>query len=246
MEMSENIFDFIKKFLGENFNIVEESVDINTQLEYLEFSRRNVQNDNLQAPATCTEILYAEHADITDKRHALVNLAACDTVESYRMLEKYAAECSAEMTDWAKIALRESRLFMESSLLEQKQVIVATGLGGKDSKLRFHAVFRTKINQDFTEFQQNVFKREVEFFVHDFGGELEEIEFKGYIASVLVLMPITKAIKAFLPATIEEINKYGNFLHTDIMMNNVKKYTFDEIEKFFNEQDKEKNKEIEL
>jgi hypothetical protein len=56
------------------------------------------------------------------------------------------------LKDWAALSLQESRMTLESSLLDENQVIISTGLGGKAKKLRYFAVIAAKRRENFSEF----------------------------------------------------------------------------------------------
>ena len=60
------------------------------------------------------------------------------------------------LTDWAYMALMESRIMLESELSEEKQIYISTGLGGKGRKLRFYLLLQTNENKPFLDYQRNV------------------------------------------------------------------------------------------
>ena len=70
------------------------------------------------------------------KRRILSIFAVSKDVKSYRRLERYVQSPDPELTDWAYMALMESRIMLESELSEEKQIYISTGLGGKGRKLR--------------------------------------------------------------------------------------------------------------
>ena len=117
--------------LPENFSILEEQIDVDLQMEYFELARSTREEDEIEGLIkTAPDLLYSEESTFELKKKTLVGLAGIDDVEAFRIIEKFHKESSEELKSWAVLALQESRMVLQSSLLEEQQVFISTGLGG--------------------------------------------------------------------------------------------------------------------
>ena len=228
--------------LPENFSILEEQIDIEVQMRYFEYSREN--RDKLDA-ADCfenREELFADDVPEERKKEILSAIAVYDDVKAYRTLEKFVTQSSGELKQWGILAFQENRMLLQSSLLDEQQVFISTGLGGKGKKLRYFVVF---LNQDpnshLNETQQQLLKDELIFTLKNQNGEFESMDFSEGFSSALVMLPLTAEIRTFFQGVVDECNQYGGFLQEDLIVTNVKILSRGEILQLLHQ----KNKEVE-
>lgn len=234
---SENIFDKLRELAGQingNINIMENQVDINVQIEYFKYSKK-VKND-LDKDELLNNIndLFNEEKTLSEKKHFLSQLASIDDVKAFRAIEKYVSNPGIILKNWSLMAYQESRMLLESSLLDENQIFISTGLGGKGSKLRYFIVLFTKSGEKFNKVQQKVIRNEFEYILDKSEAEIEEVTFSKKYSSLMVLLPITSAIHSMLKAAIDECNQYGGFIKENFIITNVKKLTEEEITTFLN------------
>jgi hypothetical protein len=123
-------------------------------------------------------------------------------------------------------------------LLDEEQVFISTGLGGKGEKLRYFIVGKLKLGDKFTESQKKIIKTEFNHFFKNRNSELEKIRFINGFFTITALIPISETISEVIAPTIKEINQYGDFLHTDYLVTNVKFLSEKEITAYFNKKEK--------
>jgi len=248
-------FNRFQKFLNEaegEFHILEHQVPIETQMEYFKYSNRLrshrrpekselVVNErefeqfvsDLQNPATPTD----------DKKRILAALAVSKQVKAYRILENYLQTVDKELTDWAFMALMESRIVLESEFTDEKLIYISTGLGGKGKKLRFYVLLLSNTGQPFLDYQQKVVEREFAYTLAKEDGEIEQLIFKMNYIEMLILVPFHANITKILEHVINECNQYGDFVSNTVTLTNVKKLSDNEITQIINKHDK-KSKNI--
>ncbi len=229
----ENIYNDIQKIfddLPENFNILEEQIDLDVQMAYFEHSKLMKERREEKDYLAEGEKLFSRDTDRDVKKEILVGLAGVDDVKAYRMIEKFLKHAKKEMRSWAVLAFQENRMLLQTSLLDEKQYFISTGLGGKDKKLRYYVVF---INRDrnglLSATQQKLLKDELVFALKADEGEFETIDFSEGFSSAQVLLPVTCDIKQVFSNVVEECNQYGDFLEEDMIITNVKVLTRSEI-----------------
>ena len=227
--------------IPDNFNILEEQIDIDEQFRYFEISRKLRENKEAGTgiPENIDE-LYSSEITAERKRELLVLLALVPDVKAYRLLEDYIPKADNVVRNWAVLALHESRMLLQSSLLDEKQVFISTGLGGRGKNLRYYVVFITNTpDKMLKKSQQKLLKDELIFALKREKGEFESIDFSLGFASSLLLLPLKADMKEIFAGIINECNQFGNFLAEDIILTNVKILSRSEIIDFINSKEEE-------
>lgn len=240
---SENIYFKIRELFGhipDNLNILQEQINIDLQMEYYELAgKRKHGSENEPFYGNRNELLSPDFP-VEDKKELLVHLAAVEKIEVYRLIEKYLENPDPELKDWAMLALQENRMLLETRLLDQDQIFISTGLGGKGSLLRYFIVLLSRKRTPFSETQTKVIRSEFEYLLKQNMSELENIQFYDKFVTMNVLIPLHITIKDLFRQGIEECNQYGNFLRTNFMVTNVKSLTAEEIRHFLDKRKRKK------
>ena len=228
----ENLFDKIQEILGNlhgNFNVLEEQIDIDLQLEYFESSKDNKKNIDREETFNERDDLFSDLKTIQQKKSLLVRLASVDKVEAFRTLERYRQNPDPELKDWASLAMHESKMLLEGSLLNENQVFISTGLGGKGQKLRYFAVFLLEVDEVMDDFKQKIIRSEMEYLFKKNGIEMEEIKFQEVLVTLKAVIPIQVQLNQIFEKLIENCNQMGNFLQPNFIVTNVKELSLEEI-----------------
>jgi len=160
----------------------------------------------------------------------LCQLASIDDVSAFRTIEKYVSNAEASLNEWAKLAFQESKMLLQSSLLDEAPLFISTGLGGRGTKLRYFVVVPSKNYKPFTTIQERIIQSELDFTFKRHGAEIENIEFFGYFVTITGLIPLKTGLKDFFAEIIQNCNNLGNFLSYSFLVTNVKKLSLGEIE----------------
>jgi hypothetical protein len=91
----------------------------------------------------------------------------------------------------------------------------------------------------FTEIQTKIIETEFRFFLKKSEGELEQMRFEGEFALGSFLFPLKKNLQNIFRSFIEECNQYGDFLHEDVIITNVKVLSVEEVKKFLKQNETE-------
>lgn len=222
--------------LPEDFNVLEEQIDIELQIAYFDMARKMRAEEMDQSHmARATADLYNAAVDLEEKKRLLVQLAAIDDVEAFRVIEAFHKQADDEIKSWSVLALQESRMVIQSSLLGEQQVFISTGLGGKGQNIRyFVAMMHTDTHTAFNDTQRKLVESEFRFFLSESEGELEEIAFDQQFVTAVFLFPLRQNLHAIFKSFIDECNQFGNFLSEDVIITNVKKLNIEEIKAFIN------------
>lgn len=235
MKEDDNILARIREILGSsstNFSILEHQVDIKVQMEYFEYSKSKGRADNIEKVLSNEHKLYDDDVSLDEKKALLVNLASIDQPEAYRILERYLAKATSELRDWAIMATQESRMLLETQLLDEQQVFISTGLGGKDGKLRYFIVAFSEDEMPFTPSQRKLIESEFSYSLRLNESEVEKLEFYDTYFTLVALVPLSVKVRLPFQKAIDECNSLGRFIKDAFIITNVKEldeFEIDEI-----------------
>lgn len=211
---------------------MEEEVDIKVQKEYFEMARvlNKKHTDLAELSKQYVEninYLFDEATDTEVKKKMLIVLATVDDVTVYRTIENFSKQ-NTPLQKWAIIALQQSRMLLQPiywTILE----FYFHGFGGHGLLLRYFCVFFYRTPGDLQTFQQNILTTETETAIKTAQGSIEHVEFKNDFATMLLLLPLQTDLQPLFAGIIDECNQYGNFLHENMIITNVKKLSEEEI-----------------
>lgn len=232
--------------LPENFSILEEQIEIEVQMKYHEYAKK-LRGKNIQEE--CFEHkddLFLPETQLERKKEILTAIASIDDVKAFRTIERFVGIAKGDLKQWGILALQESRMLIQSSLLDEQQVFISTGLGGKGQKLRYYVVF---INGDehkiLNTTQQKLLKDELVFELKAKEGEFETMDFMEGFSTSLVMLPLQTDIKMIFRNVIDECNQFGNFLSEDMIVTNVKVMSRSEIIQLLHQNKNQKYDDLE-
>lgn len=234
MAQTDNIYDKIQELLGDipgNLTILEQQIDADVQLEYFNYAKNITGDFDPDEVLKNRETIFRHDLTIDDKKHLLVQLANIDSIEAYRTLEKYIHGSPDQLRDWATLALQECKLLLESKLLDESQVLISTGLGGKGLKLRYFTVLLNVHGRSYSSFEQKIISKEVHFFIKKSKGELEYVRFNKELCTILSIIPLQIPVQGLFDELVGECNQYGEFLNPDYIITNVRELTNSQIRK---------------
>jgi len=237
-----NIYNKLKELLdkaGGKYTILEEQVDVDLQMKFYEFSHELAKNKRTSEEIMSdVALLYDTMVELEDKKRILVELSESESVEGFRELERFLKVVDKDIKSWAILSYQHCRIGLESKLLDENKVFISTGLGGKEDKLRYFIAFKTKLNTDFTETQIKIIDNEFSFVYKKNNCVIEEIKYVDQYLTILAIMPVDCVINDVIVSAINEVNLYGDFLHADYLITNVKILEKGDIDYYF----KKKNK----
>ena len=243
-DLLKNLRQMIKEQGIESFHLLEEFVPMEEQMEFFrksDKSRRDVQSFDKDEEIV---ILFSSNQTIDRKKESLIRLSSIPDVNAYRAIETYhSSPQEPELYNWSTMALLGSKIILSSNLSGQQQIYISSGLGGLDKRLRFFGLFASSNREPFTELQQEIIDREFRFQLQQNNIDIEKFEIKDNHFTLLILFPIDAEARESINSTIEEINKYGNFLDTKYLFTNVKVLNDNDIQVYLN---KSINKDIDL
>ncbi|MDP4207766.1 MAG: hypothetical protein Q8928_03020 [Bacteroidota bacterium] len=231
----ENLFRKIQDILGDfkgNLNILEEQIDLNIQVEYYEASKAIKDKVDADQILARKDSLFSSDTSLDEKKILLNSLASIDKTEAFRILEQYHQAPEPELKEWATLAFQESKLLMESSILEENQIVISTGMGGKGHKLRYFIVLLANESSTIDDLQLKIIETELAFLSKKCEAELEEINHSDRFVTIKILISMEVNLYDLFEELVDNCNQFGDFLQQNFIITNVKALTFEEIEHF--------------
>lgn len=249
--MEDNIFDKLREVTGnmsDRLNILEEQIDVKVQLEYFKLSKKIKKEQSKEESIDINNLpkLNTDEFSIEEKKNILIQLAGIDDPKAFRCIEEYLKNTSKELKDWTTLALQESKMLLESSLLDENQIYISTGLGGKGNMLRYFVVLIGEEIDEFADFQQKMISSEFEYALNKNECELENIEFQERFATFMALIPFDVPFQNIFRSALEECNQYGSFLKQNFMVTNVKALSIQEIHDFVDKSELEAKDDLDF
>ena len=161
---------------GSHLNILEEEIDVDVQHQYMDLLEHLIHSGNFKVlredAIVHAQDLFDEAVDDEKKKTLLVLLSMVDDISIYRSIESFQKQ-DTPVKPWATIALQQSRMLIQSNLLDETTVFVSTGLGGHGSLLRYFCVYIANEGVTLQPFQWDIVKKETELVVTQNQGEIE-------------------------------------------------------------------------
>lgn len=240
MEENENIHDKLQELFGKdpgNFNILQRQIDVDLQMKYFDLSRKVKDELDVEEVLNQSENLFEDEISEEEKKDLLAKLASIEDVKAFRIIEEFYADAPESLAEWTALAYQESRMLIESRLLDQNQVLISTGLGGKGEKLRYFVVLLGRTDNYLTDLQKKVIKSEFHYILNKHDSEIEAVNFSESMATIKAVIPMKEPVKAVFEEAVVECNNYGNFLKDNFIITNVKELSFREIKDFLKNKD---------
>lgn len=242
------MFDKLRKIIPDlsKAKVIEGIIDPETHLEYIEFSAKIGKKISDEKVIEDADKIFSDEFDLEDKKELLVLMAKIDDVNIFRKIQKYSEKPDEGLSDWAFIALQESQNLIQSSLLGEEQILISTGLGGKDNKLRFFIIAQTENNEIISEIQKKIIQKEIEFAFNNNDCIVEKLEFGDNFYTIVGLFPFNfDVIEITLRQILEELKNFNINISEKYIITNIKVSNLEQSAKLIREMDqKSKSNEI--
>jgi len=233
VDNEDNILERLREMLGknaDNISILEHQVDFAVQMEYYDLANGLESPGDMESLPEREQELYDTNIDLEQKKKLLVSIARIEKPEAYRVLQRFLPLAPTELKEWAIMAYQESRILLETHLLDEHKVFISTGLGGKGDRLRYFVVLFPVAEQGFSDTEKKVIGSEMEFMLRRFDGEVEAIRFIDGYATIVALVPLDVPVKQPFQQAVEECNSLKPFIKDEFIITNVKILDSNEIE----------------
>jgi hypothetical protein len=235
--MKENSIDSFEKIyqslsdLHGNIHILEATIPIERQKAF--FSYAEIVKNSKDKDGSIDEYIRkinSESIPLEDKKHAIVFLSVSADIKAFRALERYSQNPQKELNDWTLLALLQARMILENEFSDERQIFISTGLGGKGDKFRFFAFFKANELKPFSDYQKDLILKEMTYFFKKYHGQIEKIEIKNNYFTLLFLSGF-EMVRDIINNSVEECNKYGNFINNDFVVTNMRIFDGKDIQK---------------
>ena len=208
----ENIQRFLDS-IPDKFDILDVGIDSQTQKEYFEYFQA-FERGKLTKKETLGlgNALFDKDESIDKKKRILVLLAHLGTIEAFKQIEKYNNHAENELKQWTLLSLKECKMFLESSLLDENTGFISSGLGGLDNRLNYYFLILSSTDKSFTKTQKKIIRDEFSIVCEELNTILAVINFSKTFVELTVLVPLDVAVGTVIETGIKKCNELGNFV----------------------------------
>jgi len=233
----------LKKFLQnklkksfENYQIFEEGVDLETQIEFEKLSKEfnSKEIDEIEFDYA-EKILFSPDSSENELKETLLLLSLSDDVKAYRLIESFKSISKNQMAKWAALSLQKSRAHIEHALSDENKVYISSGLGGSGDKLRYFFVLTAMEDLTFSDFHKEIINKEIDFTMKKYGGKSEAVIFHEFFVTIVCLVPLHVSLDKIFKSILDECNEFGNFMSDKVIATNTETIDSDTIIKILNE-----------
>jgi curved DNA-binding protein CbpA len=215
------------KSIPDEFRVIENKIKEKAINEYYDIL------DNLDN-RTQVEILKSQNnwsniRSSKETKELLVCLSKIGNVKGYRIIEEIIKSGNPEILDFSYVSLKFARLNLENQLSDESIGFISSGLGGKENKLRYYFVIKSK--EKIEKNRELIIIDELKNICTKNDSEFEESENHGNYILIKILVSIDFAIGII----IDNLTKKCPFLDKEYMCTNVEKPTLEFIEKWIND-----------
>lgn len=224
----------IKKFLEsipDQFEIMEEGIDVEIQKEYLDYSHSFGEGElSDEQTIQLGNALFKPNIELEGKKKALTLLAHLGTITAFRQIEKFYKSPDNTIKQWTSLALQECKMFLEGELMDENIGFLSTGLGGTNNRLRYYFMVLPLTDAIFTETQKKIIKDEFPIVSQGLNSVVENIDVLETYVGFTVLIPMDVAIGNVIESGIAKCNELGVFVFEFYYVTNGKVPNEKEIE----------------
>jgi hypothetical protein len=214
------------KSIPDEFRVIENKIKEKTINEYYE-TLDNLDN-NTKAEILKSQNNWSDIKSTKETKELLVCLSEKGNVKSYRKIEEIIKNGNPEILDFSYVSLKFARLNLENQLSDEPVGFISSGLGGKENKLRYYFVIKSK--EKIEPERESIVIHELENICTKNDSEYEESENHGKYVLIKILVSIDFAIGNI----IDDLTNRCSFLDKEYMCTNVEKPSIDFIEKWIN------------
>lgn len=161
--------------------------------------------------------------------HICPSLAATNSIRVLRFIEGLLPELEGEPRYWALMAQLELRMRVVDSLVDEQQVVISSGLGGRGELIRLNGYCISATLAPWEPYQRDILSRELADACQKAGGEVEqEVWGDGYLIYT-VLLPYHLDMAGALRGFIHQANVYGGFIHPECHVTNMEQLTHEHV-----------------
>jgi len=220
---------------SDNIIVLEDRINAQSFFDFLEV-QSSFKNHKINEKLFLKNIKEIENkgTPIIRKKAFLSLLSQIKKVEIYRFLENFAKKADPDIKDWALLAYAESNAQLRKFLTNEDAIVIVSGLGGKNNKVRFFTLFYDENKKNLDQGQINLIKTELKYLLEKYNFELEEFKHKDFWFSFTSLFSLdNEEIEHFAREFIEIIRGYGINLSKNFLLNNIEEIEEEVISEIF-------------
>lgn len=244
MDELSNLFNRLQKNASSEIGFLDINLGKDFILEFLESYSKIAKKETNFEELLKNNPLESETATDDEIKHWLVHISTHTQPQAIEILKTLRQNPSFErLHAWAQMCDTILKANFKSEMLNENQMFMLTGMGGRDNKIRMFVGFVAENGSDFSPAQTKLLKNELEFTLKQHNGELESIEFEQEIAKAVFLLPFDAHIGDIINEAVTNANELGHYIKDNFLFTNHGILSKQEILDFFREKENKNDSE---
>ena len=217
-------------------HVLEHQIPLEEQMDYFreskdwkELTKKEKFFDESKCEEWFDKVCLGE-GDMEQQKTYIIRLANSRQPKAFTYLKQLTDICeNPELKNWIYMAIIDIQMALESEMSGEKQVYVATGLGGKGEELLFCILLYSRTLKPFEAYQKDIVEREFNYVLLRENCDVDRIEVGEVSVKLMIYIPFRASIRHLMAKAIGSCNEYGDFLSEHYTITNVKELNEDEI-----------------
>lgn len=164
-------------------------------------------------------------------KRALSELSCTESPRALRVVDELLETLQGEARSWALMAQLELRMRIVGNLVEESQIILSSGLGGRGFLVRLNGYCLNSNLSRWQDYQRELLHTELAYTCSKIGGEVEQELWGEEYFIFTILLPYDVDIQSTLQSFIERCNEFGGFIHPDCHVTNMDVFEHEAVQR---------------
>lgn len=182
-------------------------------------------------------VLQDLEADPSDQQEQLARLASTASIEALRLVEAVLPRLEGTTRGWALMAELDLKMSIVSDLVDTRQVMLSSGLGGQGKLVRLHGFVLYQTTAQLEPYQKNILTQELTYIITKAGGQVESVELSERFILFSILVPLGRDMEELVKTYISSCNELGSLLSYKSYLTNVSPLTRSRVEELLDNPD---------
>lgn len=180
-------------------------------------------------------ILQDPDADPSEQQEHLARLSSTSSVEALRLVQAVLPKLEGVTRSWALMSELDLKMSIVSDLVDTRQVMLSSGLGGQGRLIRLHGFVLYPESRVIEAYQRDILTKELEYVITRSGGQVESYELTEQFILFSLLVPLDSDIAELIRRYITSCNELGSLLSTRSFLTNVTPLDISRVEELIKE-----------
>lgn len=230
---------------SEQIHQLSEHVPMHLQSLYIRTARL-IRKQRMQQVLTLSDreiidqaniVLQDLEAEPSEQQEHLARLASTASIEALRLVQAVLPRLEGPTRGWALMTELDLKMSIMSDLVDARQVMLSSGLGGQGKLVRLHGFVLYQMYEPLKPYQRDILIEELQYIISRAGGQVESYELTDRFVLFSLLVPLGCDMESLIRGYISSCNELGSLLSDKSFLTNMSPLTIDRVEELLSDPD---------